>query len=141
MKRLSSFEQHLVHAFLGLGLGFALSRIGFSNYSEIHRMFIFSDLRLLFTFAGAVMLSMIGFFVLARGHQIPRKHFHPGTVPGSILFGAGWALTGSCPGIAIVQLGEGQLAAAFTLLGILFGVWAYRQAHAQIFNWDTGACE
>ncbi len=141
MKRLSSFEQHATYAALGLGMGFALSRIGFSNYGELHRMFVFSDFRLLFTFAGAVLLTMIGFQVLARGQRIPRKPFHPGTIPGSILFGAGWALTGSCPGIAIVQIGEGQLAAAFTLLGILFGVWAHRQAHAHIFSWDTGACE
>ncbi len=141
MSKRSPAIQHSIYAFLGLFMGFALSRIGFTNYSELHRMFVFSDLRLLFTFAGAVALSMIGFAILARGQHIPTKPFHPGTIPGSILFGAGWALTGSCPGIAIVQLGEGQLPAVFTLLGILFGVWAYRQAQAQMFNWDTGACE
>jgi len=137
----SSLEQHFFYALLGLGMGFALSRIGFSNYGELHRMFVFADLRLLYTFAGAVAFTMIGFMVFAHGRRIPSKPFHPGTIPGSILFGAGWALTGSCPGIAIVQLGEGQLPAAFTLLGILFGVWVYRQAHPRFFNWDTGACE
>jgi len=141
MKKQSAFGQHLVYGLLGLALGFSLSRIGFASYSQVHRMFVFSDLRLLYTFAGAVALTMIGFLVFAHGHRIPSKPFHPGTIPGSILFGAGWALTGSCPAIAIVQLGEGQLAAAFTLLGILFGVWVYRQAHAQFFHWDRGACE
>ncbi|MHB8257576.1 MAG: YeeE/YedE thiosulfate transporter family protein [Acidiferrobacterales bacterium] len=141
MKKQSVFGQHLVYGLLGLALGFSLSRIGFASYSQVHRMFVFSDLRLLYTFAGAVVLTMIGFLVFAHGQRIPSKPFHPGTIPGSILFGAGWALTGSCPAIAIVQLGEGQLAAAFTLLGILFGVWVYRQAHAQFFHWDRGACE
>ncbi|MHB8347617.1 MAG: YeeE/YedE thiosulfate transporter family protein [Acidiferrobacterales bacterium] len=141
MTRPSHVGQHLIYGLLGLALGFSLSRMGFANYGQVHRMFVFSDLRLLYTFAGAVALTMIGFQILARGQNIPRKPFHPGTIPGSILFGTGWALTGSCPAIAIVQLGEGQLAAAFTLLGILFGVWVYRQAHAQYFHWDRGACE
>ncbi len=141
MKTRSTLEQHFIYGLFGLVLGFALSRIGFASYSQVHRMFVFSDLRLLYTFAGAVGLTMAGFMAFARGHRIPTKPFHPGTIPGSILFGAGWALTGSCPAIAIVQIGEGQLAAAFTLLGILFGVWAYRQVHAQIFHWDTGSCE
>lgn len=137
----SSAGQHFIYGLSGLALGFSLSRIGFTNFGQVHGMFVFSHLRLLYTFAGAVGLTMAGFMIFARGQNIPSKPFHPGTIPGSILFGTGWALTGSCPAVAIVQLGEGQLAAAFTLLGILFGVWSYRQAHAQLFHWDRGACE
>ena len=141
MKTLSSSAQHMIYGGLGLSLGFALSRIGFASFGQVHRMFIFSDLRLLFTFAGAVALTMIGFRILARNQRIPTKPFHPGTIPGSILFGVGWALTGACPAVAIVQLGEGKLAAVFTLLGILFGVWVFRQANGRLFRWDRGACD
>ncbi len=141
MKRPSKTVQHVIYGLMGVALGFSLSRIGFANFGEVHHMFVFSDLRLLFTFAGAVGLTMAGFRIFAGGQHIPSKHFHPGTIPGSVLFGTGWALTGACPAVAIVQLGQGQLAAVFTLLGILFGVWSYRQVHSQYFHWDRGACE
>jgi uncharacterized membrane protein YedE/YeeE len=45
---------------------------------------------------------------------------------GGVLFGIGWALTGACPAVAFVQLGEGRWPAAFTLLGMLAGIRAGR---------------
>ena len=74
------------------------------------------------TFAGAVALAVLGFAVLARGYAIERKKLHPGTIPSAMLFGIGWALTGSCPSIALVQLGQGYLPALLTILGIVTGV-------------------
>lgn len=47
----------------------------------------------------------------------------PGLVWGSALFGVGWALSGVCPGTALAQVGEGQLAGAVVVLGILGGAW------------------
>lgn len=133
-------KEHFMHGLFGLAMGYALSRIGFSNYAEIHKMFIFSDFRLLLTFAGAVVISMLGFFVLARGKHIARKAYSKGTIFGSVLFGTGWAITGACPSVAFVQLGEGRLAAAFTLLGILLGVWVYRRVAMGALKLDTGVC-
>ncbi len=138
---LTPLQQHIRYAAFGLLMGLFLSFIGFTNYGEIHKMFIFADWRLFLTFAGAVALSMVGFFVLARGQYIPKKNFHKGTIPGSILFGVGWALTGSCPSIALVQLGQGYLPAVFTIVGIFLGAWAYKHVHREFFRWDTGACE
>jgi uncharacterized protein len=46
-------------------------------------------------------------------------------MPGGLIFGAGWVLVGACPGTAIAQLGEGKLAAVFTVLGVLLGTWLY----------------
>ncbi|MGD8567451.1 MAG: YeeE/YedE thiosulfate transporter family protein [Gammaproteobacteria bacterium] len=69
-----------------------------------------------------------------------KKSYHAGTVPGSIMFGVGWAITGACPSVALVQLGEGQFAAAFTLLGICLGVLSYRSLTAGSLKFDTGVC-
>jgi uncharacterized membrane protein YedE/YeeE len=41
---------------------------------------------------------------------------------GGMIFGVGWAVSGTCPGPAAAQLGRGQLAALFTLAGIFCGV-------------------
>jgi uncharacterized membrane protein YedE/YeeE len=137
-------NQLRAHVFLGLfGLlmGMCLTFIGFADFGELHRMFVFADLRLLLVFAGGVAVSMIGFALLAHGKKMPRKHLHKGTVPGGILFGLGWAITGACPSVAVIQVGEGYLPALATMCGIALGVWSYRWAHARYFRWDTGACE
>jgi uncharacterized protein len=137
---LTLFQAHLRSAIMGLLMGITLSYIGFTSFDEVHKMFLFIDLRLLFTFAGAVAFAMLFFTYLVEGMPPKRKKMHPGIIPGGLLFGAGWALTGSCPSIALVQLGEGQLAAGFTVFGILFGVWSYRHVHRRFFSWDRGSC-
>lgn len=132
---------HIVFGFFGLVLGFALTRIGFTDYAEVHKMFAFADLRLFLTFVGAVVMTMIGYAVLARNAKLPPKRLHRGTVVGGVLFGAGWALTGACPAVALVQLGAGYLPGLATAAGIVLGVWSYRRVHARYFRWDTGACQ
>ena len=129
---------------IAVGFGFALSRIGFSSWDEVHAMFTFADLRLFFAFLSAVMLLAFVWPFLGR-MQPGRAPFrtraiHRGTVLGGLSFGVGWALCGACPAIAVVQLGEGQLAAGWTLLGILVGNHAYATLHARVLRWDSGSC-
>lgn len=117
--------RRLYAALMGLALGFALTRIGFADFGEVHAMFLLTDLRLLFTFGGAVALAFVGFRIV-RGRVVRygiHKPLHRGVIPGSVLFGVGWAITGACPGIVFVQLGAGQLAALVTLGGMGFGAW------------------
>ena len=133
-------KNHLLYGLFGLAMGMILSFIGFTSFDEVHKMFTLQDFRLIAAFAGAVGLLVIGFAIISRQQQIPKKKFNKGTIPGSILFGAGWAITGSCPSIALVQLGEGQLAAVFVIFGIFFGVWMYRRMAAGAINLDTGVC-
>ena len=133
-------KDHFLYGVFGLAMGLILSFIGFTSYEEIHKMFTFSDLRLLLAFMGAVGLLVLGFAILTRSRNMPKKKFNKGTIPGSVLFGAGWAITGSCPSIALVQLGEGQLAAVFVVFGIFLGVWMYRNIASGALKLDTGVC-
>lgn len=137
---MSSRARYVRAALLGLLMGFGLSRIGFADFGEVHRMFTFQDSRLLLTFAGAVMLTAVGLRILAPVWVRPRS-IHKGTVVGAILFGIGWAFTGACPAIAVVQLGEGRVPALATLSGILLGTWLYPKVHAKFFRWDVGSCD
>ena len=139
---------HLRFAALGLALGFVLSQAGFSDFGEVHRMFTLGlvsggpttgDLRLLLGFCGAVALAAAGFFLLARRDALPPRKLHPGVVPGGLLFGAGWALAGGCPSIALVQLGEGRAIALATVAGVFAGSWACRRLRVAI-GWDNGSC-
>ena len=132
---------HGAYALTGLALGFSLSFIGFADYGEVRRMFTFQDLRLVWVFAGAVGLSALGFFALKGRTLLPPRPIHRGTIVGGLLFGVGWALSGACPAIALVQLGEGKLLAVFSLAGILAGTWVSGWMQARFFRWDSGSCE
>lgn len=109
----------------GLLLGFTVGRLGFADYNELHRMLIFRDLRLLLTFASAVGLCVLLFFLFRNRLRLSPVPFHRGTVPGAILFGIGWAVTGACPGVALIQIGQGIWPAFATLGGILVGCWIH----------------
>jgi len=135
-----NMRSHVLLGIFGLAMGFGLYRIGFSDFGEVHRLFTFADLRLLLTFMGAVVFAGVGFQILARGKTIPPKKFMKGTIPGGILFGVGWALTGACPSIALVQLGEGRIPALATVAGILAGTWIFRVLRPRFFPWDSGSC-
>jgi uncharacterized membrane protein YedE/YeeE len=127
---------------VGISLGFALSSIGFSSWDEVHAMFTFADLRLFLTFLLGVATLAVAWRLVgkaARRSFTPRP-VHPGTLPGGLIFGLGWALCGACPAIALVQLGEGQLGGGFTLAGILAGNWLYAVAHERYFRWSAGSC-
>lgn len=134
--------QHAVVAGFGSAMGFGLARMGFADFAEVQRLFSFTDTRLLFCFATAVGIGMIGFALLGRGRPTPApRRVHRGTVPGGVLFGIGWALTGACPSVVLVQLGQGYLPALITAGGILAGVWAYRSLNRRYLRWDTGSCD
>ena len=107
----------------GLLLGFTVARLGFADYNELHRMLLFRDLRLLFAFATAVGLSIAFFAILRNRLKLGNVRFHPGIIPGAVLFGIGWALTGACPGVALVQIGQGTWPALISFSGILTGAW------------------
>lgn len=129
---------------VGVVFGFVLSRIGFTSWDEVHRMFTFDSLRMLLAFCLAVAALALGWFVIARASSEPPRwslrQLHKGTVGGGILFGAGWALSGACPSIALVQLGEGKLLAVFTVGGIFVGNWLYSVVHERYFRWTTSSC-
>jgi uncharacterized membrane protein YedE/YeeE len=127
-------------AVLGLGLGAGLSFIGFADFEQVHRMFLFEDLRLFLTFMGAVACSAVGFWLMRRARVLPPRPMNARVVPGGMLFGAGWALCGACPGIVLVQLGEGRPYALITLLGLLGGNAVYGWVERRKVDWDAAAC-
>jgi len=129
-------------AALGIVFGFVLSRVGFSSWDEVHRMFTFSDLRLVLAFGTAVTLLAIGWRVALRlgGARFAPIPMRRGVVPGGLIFGVGWALCGACPSIALVQLGEGQLGAGWTLVGIVLGNALYAAVNARLLRWPNASC-
>lgn len=126
------------YAYLIFGalFGFLLSRAGATTYDFYAQLFLFEDLQLFWVIAVAALVGFVGVRIVRRFG--PKKALltkdpisyeaKPMTrtlIPGSLLLGAGWGLAGACPGTALVMLGEGKLAALFTIAGILLGTWLY----------------
>ncbi|QNP71601.1 YeeE/YedE family protein [Streptomyces roseirectus] len=129
----------LANLLVGLALGFTVTRIGFGDYAELNRMFTFQDLRMFFSFLGAVGIIVIAFALLRVRRDAQRVH--AGVVPGAVLFGIGWAISGGCPAIPIVQLAGGYLPAVITLAGIVVGVRLARWAGGRgLLRVERGSC-
>ena len=81
-----------------------------------------------------IVVAMISMLIIKRfqvktieGEPIKYepKPYHTGVIIGGTLFGAGWAITGACPGPIYAQIGGGEWMALITLAGALLGVFAY----------------
>lgn len=129
----------LRHALLGLAFGFVLVSVGFSDPAEVRRMFLLQDLRLLLTFGVAVAATGVALRAFARGRELGGARLQAWTIPGGLLFGAGWALCGGCPASALAQLGEGRWAVLAALAGILGGAFLGRKLQGWL-SVDGGSC-
>lgn len=115
---------------LGLAFGAVLDRVGASNPSYIGRMLNLTNLNL----AKAILLA-IGFgSVLMFGGQMlglvdvghmSVKTAYIGVFLGGLMLGAGWALSGFCPGTGVVAAASGRKDALFFIAGGLLGAAAY----------------
>ncbi|MFD5121279.1 YeeE/YedE thiosulfate transporter family protein [Streptomyces sp. NPDC058385] len=128
----------LANIITGLALGYTVSRIGFGDYTELNRMFTFQDLRMFFSFAGAVGIIVCA-FALLRIRRTPGR-IHAGVIPGAVLFGTGWAISGGCPAIPIIQVASGYMPALVTIVGVVVGIRLCRWANARYFHLDRGSC-
>jgi peptidoglycan/LPS O-acetylase OafA/YrhL len=122
----------------GLGLGFTVTNVGFGDYAELNRMFTFRDPRMLLSFGGAVVIIACA-FALLRVRRTPGR-IHAGVVPGAVLFGTGWAISGGCPAIPVVQVAGGYLPALVTVVGVVVGIRLCRWSNGRYFHLDRGSC-
>jgi uncharacterized protein len=130
-----------VQAVGGTALGFLLSRAGLSDWTELNRMLGLEDARLYYVFCSAVALSMVLWWLLGRWGVVLRpRPLHAGSIPGGLIFGVGWAVCGACPAVAILQLGEGKMLAAFTCLGITLGDFLCKIAQEKLLRFEVPSC-
>lgn len=120
---------------LGTVFGFALSLGGATTFDNHWQLFALQNFTLLYLMGIAVAVAATGIWLLRRwnptcpltGQSIhfATKPMKPGLIWAGFLFGAGWAMSGACPGTAPAMLAEGKLSALWVLLGILLGTYLY----------------
>jgi hypothetical protein len=57
--------------------------------------------------------------------KLPVKKFNKGQIYGGLIFGFGWAISGSCPGPLFALIGSGFSVIIVTLLSAIAGTWVY----------------
>ena len=125
----------------GALFGFALSRARVTDYDTIAGMFRLTDLHVVGVIGSAIATAAVGFWLLRRSGnrtltgrpiELGARPWRIGALWGGLTFGAGWALSGACPGTALAQVGEGKLAALFTVGGILGGTYLYGRVRSRL---------
>ncbi len=129
-----SLATYLRVLLVGIYFGIVLVKSEVVRWQRIHDMFLFKEARMYLIISSAIVVSAVSMFLLKRcrisdlnGRPIvyKPKPFNPGVIIGGLLFGAGWAITGACPGPIYAQLGAGVGMAVFTLLGAVAGMYAF----------------
>ncbi len=127
-------QRKLTFLVLGGIFGFALSRVGASEYDLIYGMFTGTDLTLAWVMITAILIGHVGMLALngfggttRRGEKITvkAKPLRPLTIVGGGIMGIGWGLSGACPGTVLAQLGEGKVIALATTAGLILGTYVY----------------
>jgi uncharacterized membrane protein YedE/YeeE len=124
----------------GSAFGFVIAAAGINNYDVIHRMLLLQELEVYFIMASAIAVAAPLLWVLERSKvrtilggpiTIERGPVRRNNLLGSAVFGAGWALSGACPGPAIAMVAAGNVPALAVIAGLLTGVVAHDRVAAR----------
>lgn len=113
---------------IGLGFGFSLERAGLGNARKLAGQFYLTDLTVLKVMFSAIVTAMLGAFWLSKlgvldlsRVYVPETFLVPQVV-GGLVFGAGFALAGLCPGTSCVAAATGRGDGAMVVAGMFGGV-------------------
>ena len=113
---------------VGLFLGIVFVKSEVANWNRIHKMFLFEEAHLYLIISVGILVAMISMAILRALHaksmdgnpiKYSPKPFNPGVIWGGMIFGAGWAITGACPGPIYAQIGAGEIYAWLTFGGAM----------------------
>lgn len=120
----------LVAAAIGVAFGWALERAGLGSAPKLAGQFHGTDLTVFKVMFSAIVTAMLGAYWLGRlGVLDLARVYVPETRPlpqlaGGLLFGAGFALAGLCPGTSCVAAATGRGDGLAAMLGLFAGVLA-----------------
>jgi uncharacterized protein len=115
---------------VGIAFGFALERAGLGSARKLTGQFFLTDLTVFKVMFSAIVTAMLGTFWLGRLGLMDLAFLYvPETylgaqIAGGLIFGAGFALAGLCPGTSCVSAATGRGDGAMVVAGMFAGVLA-----------------
>ncbi len=127
----------------GIAFGFLLQKGGATKYDVILGQLLLTDFTVVKIMLSAILTGMVGiYFMKGRGmvELYPKSGSVGMNVIGGLIFGAGFAILGYCPGTIAGAIGNGYLdALAGGLAGIMIGsgIFAalYPELNKGILKW------
>ncbi|SMP73559.1 hypothetical protein SAMN06295888_1214 [Desulfonatronum zhilinae] len=127
-------------AVFGLVFGFLLQKGGVGKYNVLIGQLLLQDWTVVKIMLTAIIVGMIGVSTLHHFDKV-NLHVKPtrigANIIGGLLFGAGFALVGYCPGTAAAALGQGSWDALFGMAGLIAGSWMF----AELSGWTKRTVE
>ncbi len=96
---------------------------------------LLKDMTIIKFMLSAILVGMVGIYILydTGSVELSHKSMNVGAVVvGAVLFGAGWAIMGYCPGTSIGAVGEGRWHAVFAIIGMLIGAAVYAELYPML---------
>jgi hypothetical protein len=119
----------------GLAFGFLLQKGGVGKFNILIGQLLLQDWTVAKIMLTAIVVGMVGVFTLHHFAQV-NLHIKPTKIGsnslGGLLFGAGFALIGYCPGTAAAALGQGSWDAVFGMAGLVAGSWIFAEFSASL---------
>jgi hypothetical protein len=119
----------------GLAFGFLLQKGGVGKFNILIGQLLLEDFTVAKIMLTAIVVGMVGIFALHHFAQV-KLHLKPtrigANIIGGLLFGAGFALMGYCPGTAAAALGQGSWDALFGMTGLIVGSWIFAEFSASL---------
>lgn len=137
-------KQLVLGLVFGVAFGFLLQKGGVAKYEVLLGSLLLTDFTVMKIMLTAILVGMIGIFGmhalgLVKLHVKPTKY--AANVVGGLVFGAGFALLGYCPGTGAAALGQGNLDAIAGIAGLLAGSYVYaelsRPLGSTILSWGN----
>jgi hypothetical protein len=129
-------NQLLMGAIAGFLFGFLLQKGGVTRFNVIVNQFLLRDFTVAKIMGTAIVVGGVGVYAMLQlgwidSLSVKASHLL-GNAVGGVIFGAGMALLGYCPGTAIGAAADGAKDAWFGILGGLVGAAVYAEAHPWI---------
>lgn len=119
---------------IGTAFGFVLERAGFGRAQILVAQFYGTNMAVYRTMFTAVVTAALGTSLLAavglldlRAVTVNYPTFMWPMIVGGLLVGAGFVISGYCPGTSVVAAASGKLDGLFTVLGVVVGTVLYAE--------------
>ena len=116
----------------GILFGALLQQGRVLRYEKQVGAMLFKDMTILKFMLSAIVVGMIGINLLVSMGVVSlgvKATSIGANLIGGLIFGAGWAVMGYCPGTSVGALGEGRWHAIFAILGMLVGAAIYAEIY------------
>jgi hypothetical protein len=119
----------------GLAFGFLLQKGGVGKFNVLIGQLLLQDFTVAKVMLTAIVVGMFGILPLHHFGKV-NLHLKPtrigANVIGGLLFGAGFALLGYCPGTAAAAIGQGSWDTLFGMAGLVAGSWVFAEFSATL---------